>query len=147
MEIKTILVPTDFSGHSTKALQTAVDMAKTLGASVHLVHVLHFPVQVAAPGQVAIPQDLWTQIRDGAARRLEKAREAVAASGIAVETHLSEGANAQAIVELAEKVKADLIVMGTRGLSGLKHVMLGSVAERTVRLAPCAVMTVKAEQE
>jgi nucleotide-binding universal stress UspA family protein len=147
MEIKTILVPTDFSGHSTKALQTAVDMAKTLGASVHLVHVLHFPGQVAAPGQVAIPQDLWTQIRDGAARRLEKAREAVAASGIAVETHLSEGANAQAIVELAEKVKADLIVMGTRGLSGLKHVMLGSVAERTVRLAPCAVMTVKAEQE
>ncbi len=147
MEIKTILVPTDFSEHSTVAVQTAVDLAKTLGASLHLVHVLHFPVLVAAPGQVAIPQDLWTQIRDGAARKLEKAKQGVAASGVAAETHLSEGANAQAIVELAEKVKADLIVIGTRGLSGLKHVMLGSVAERTVRLAPCPVMTVKADAE
>jgi nucleotide-binding universal stress UspA family protein len=145
MEIKTILVPTDFSDHSTTAIETAVDLAKTLGASVHLVHVLHFPVLVAAPGQVAIPQELWTQIRDGATRRLEKAKESVAANGISAESHLSEGANAQAIVELAEKIKADLIVMGTRGLSGLKHVMLGSVAERTVRLAPCPVMTVKSE--
>jgi nucleotide-binding universal stress UspA family protein len=46
-------------------------------------------------------------------------------------------------VELAEKLPADLIVMGTRGLSGLKHVLLGSVAERTIRHAPCPVLTVK----
>ncbi len=144
-EIKTILVPTDFSDHSKHATDTAIGLAKTLGASIHLVHVLHYPVQVAAPGQVAIPQDLWTQIRDGAARRLEKTSKSVSSAGIAVETHLTEGANAQAVVELAKKIKADLIVMGTRGLSGLKHVMLGSVAERTVRLAPCPVMTVKAD--
>ncbi len=64
-------------------------------------------------------------------------------AGIAVETHLTEGANAHAIVETAKKVNADLIVMGTRGLSGLKHVMLGSVAERTIRISPCPVLTVK----
>lgn len=146
IEIKTILVPVDFSDHSTKALHTAIDLAKTMGASIHLTHVLHFPVQVAAPGQIEIPQDLWSQIRDSAARKLDKTSKTVSSEGVTVETHLTEGANAHAIVELAEKLGADLIVMGTRGLSGLKHVMLGSVAERTVRMAHCPVMTVKAEE-
>ena len=147
MEIKTILVPTDFSDHSREAIQTAIGLAKTLGARVHLTHVLHNPVQIGATGQVAIPQDLWGQMRDAAARKLEKASQTVSSEGIEVETQLTEGVNAQSIVELAKKIEADLIVMGTRGLSGLKHVMLGSVAERTVRLAPCPVMTVKAHEE
>ena len=144
IEIKTILVPIDFSDHSEKAVATAVELAKTLGASLHLTHVLHYPVQVASAG-IAMPQDLWTQVREAATRKLETASQGVSAEGIAVETHLTEGPNAQSIVELADKIGADLIVMGTRGLSGLKHVMLGSVAERTVRLASCPVMTVKAE--
>lgn len=144
IELKNLLVPVDFSDHSTKALDTAIGLAKTVGAKLHLVHVLHFPVQVAAPGQVMVPQDLWTQIRDAARRRLEQAAETVAGREVQVETHLTEGPNAQSIVELAEKIGADMIVMGTRGHSGLKHVLLGSVAERTVRLAHCPVMTVKA---
>ena len=147
IEIKTILVPIDFSEHSKKATETAIGLAKTLGAGIHLTHVLHFPVQVAAPGTVAIPQDLWRQIRDAAARKLDKASQTVSIEGVTVETHLTEGANAQAIIEVAGKIGADLIVMGTRGLSGLKHVMLGSVAERTVRLARCPVMTVKTDNE
>lgn len=145
IEIKTILVPIDFSDHSEKAVATAVELAKTLGASLHLTHVLHYPVQVASAGMVAMPQDLWMRVRKAATRKLETASQGVSAEGIAVETHLAEGPNAQSIVELADKIGADLIVMGTRGLSGLKHVMLGSVAERTVRLASCPVMTVKAE--
>jgi nucleotide-binding universal stress UspA family protein len=52
----------------------------------------------------------------------------------------------QAIIEMAEDIGADLIVMGTRGLTGIKHVMLGSVVERTVRSAPCPVLTVKTEE-
>ena len=60
-------------------------------------------------------------------------------------THLVEFAPTDAIVETAKKTKADLIVMGTRGLTGLRHVLLGSVAERTLRLAPCPVLTVKDE--
>ncbi len=71
-EIKTILVPTDFSDHSKHATNTAIGLAKTLGASIHLVHVLHYPVLVGAVGQVGFPEDLWTQVRDGAARKLEK---------------------------------------------------------------------------
>ncbi len=142
--ITTILVPIDFSEHSNEALGTAIGLAKTLGANIHVAHVLHYPVQFTAPSELVIPQDLWTQVRDGAERELGDAARRVTGAGISVETHLVEGPNAQAIVELAEKVGADLIVMGTRGLSGLKHVVLGSVAERTVRLAHCPVMTVKA---
>ena len=61
-----------------------------------------------------------------------------------VETTTSAETPAEAIARCAEKVGADLIVMGTRGLTGLKHVLLGSVAERTLRTAPCPVLTVKA---
>ena len=84
-----------------------------------------------------------TSVRDAAARKLENALQRVTGEGIEAETHLSEMPPAQAIAQTAEKIQADLIIMGTRGLSGLKHVLLGSVAERTIRMAPCPVMTVK----
>jgi nucleotide-binding universal stress UspA family protein len=141
--IKTILVPVDFSTHSRSALEYAIGLAKTFGAKVHLVHAYHLPIQVATPEQIAMPTDLWAAIRDAAARRLDKSAELVTAAGLSVETHLTEGNPSSAVVELATKLGADLIVMGTRGLSGLKHVLLGSVAERTVRLAPCPVLTLK----
>ncbi len=143
-EISDILVPTDFSESAHAALGTAIGLAKALDASVHVAHVLHSPVQLSALGQMPIPPDLWSQVRNSAARKLDEAAKTAAAEGVRARTHLTEGPNAQAIVELADKIEADLIVMGTRGLSGLKHVMLGSVAERTVRLAHCPVLTVKA---
>ena len=62
-------------------------------------------------------------------------------------SHLSEVPAASAIVDLAEELGADLIIMGTRGHTGLKHVLLGSVAERTLRHAPCSVLTVKESHE
>ena len=77
----------------------------------------------------------------------DEAANAVSEAGVTVETHLSEGPISAVIVNLAKKLEADLIVMGTRGLSGLKHVLLGSVAERIVRSAPCPVMTVKPKGE
>ena len=67
----------------------------------------------------------------------------VSNEGIKSESILSADSPSLAISLAAEKIKADLIVMGTRGLSGLKHAVLGSVAERVVRLAPCPVLTVK----
>ena len=65
---------------------------------------------------------------------------------MAVEQTLTPMLPSEAISSAAQELGADLIVMGTRGLTGLKHVMLGSVAERTIRIAPCPVLTVKAEQ-
>ena len=64
-------------------------------------------------------------------------------AGVAVETSTTADSPSEAIVRCAESIQADLIVMGTRGFSGLKHVLLGSVAERTLRLAPCPVLAVK----
>jgi universal stress protein A len=140
-----ILVPIDFSSHSAKALELAIALAKTFGARIHLLHAYHLPPLVGMPDEIVIPPDFWTGVRDAAARKLDKAAQKVKAAGIAVETHLAEFAPSDAIVEAAKTTKADLIVMGTRGLTGLKHALLGSVAERTLRLAPCPVLTVKDE--
>jgi nucleotide-binding universal stress UspA family protein len=70
--------------------------------------------------------------------------EKVASDGVTATSQLSEFPAASAVLDLAERLGADLIVMGTRGRTGLKHVLLGSVAERTLRHAPCSVLTVKA---
>ncbi len=144
---QTILVPVDFSTHSDKALDCALMLAKTFGARVHLLHAYHLPIQVATPDQVIIPRDFWTAVRDSAARKLEKALQKVTSTGVKGETHLAELPPAQAITQTAEKIGADLVVMGTRGLTGLKHVLLGSVAERTIRSVSCPVMTVKDDSD
>lgn len=142
-EVKTILVPTDFSSHARTALEWAIGLAKTFDASIHLMHAYHLPIAISGPDQVALPRDFWSEIRDAAARKLDKSADLVVQAGLSVEQHLSQAQPSTAIVELADKIGADLIVIGTRGLSGLKHVMLGSVAERTVRHAPCPVLTVR----
>jgi nucleotide-binding universal stress UspA family protein len=111
---------------------------------VHVLHAYHVPVPIATPDQIAIPRDFFTSIRDAASKRLKQASDKLAAEGVKVETHLTEMLPATAVVEAAGRLHVDLIVMGTRGLTGLKHVLLGSVAERTLRTAPCPVLTVKA---
>jgi nucleotide-binding universal stress UspA family protein len=68
-------------------------------------------------------------------------------AGLQGETYLSELPPVDAIVETARRVRADLIVMGTRGRSGLQHVLLGSVAERTVRAASCPVLTLRSSRK
>jgi nucleotide-binding universal stress UspA family protein len=143
MELNQILVPIDFSVHSERALDTAIALAKRYGARVHLLHAYHLPVTVATPEQIVIPRDFWRSVRDAATEKLESSADRVQAEGVAVESHLTEDSPAPAIVEAAEKLEVDLIVMGTRGNTGLKHVLLGSVAERTLRTAPCPVLTVK----
>jgi len=140
-----ILVAVDFSPHSAKALELAIGLAKTFGGRIHLLHAYHLPPLVGMPDEIVIPPDFWTGVRDAAARKLDKSAQKVKAAGVPVETHLVEFAPSDAIIETARKTKADLIVMGTRGLTGLKHALLGSVAERTLRLAPCPVLAVKDE--
>ncbi len=84
------------------------------------------------------------RIRNAASQQLQEWQKRIAPEGVEVESTLMGEFPSHAIAVTAEEMGADLIVMGTRGLSGIKHVMLGSVAERTVRIAPCPVMTVKA---
>ena len=145
MNVNIILVPTDFSADAEKALSTAKELAELFGAEVVIVHAYHVNIPVVMPmeGGYALPSGFCEDLRSEATARVEKvakelANEGIKATGIA----LSEQASV-AVVAQAESLPADLIVMGTRGLTGLKHVMLGSVAERVVRPAPCPVLTVK----
>ena len=140
----TILVPIDFSEHADLALETAIQLARDSGGRLHLLHAYEIPLGTIPPYGVAIPDALLIDVRDAAARRIEKAAHKVEAAGIPCETQILHAPPAEGIAEAARACGADLIVMGTRGLTGLKHVLLGSVTERTIRIAPCPVLTVKA---
>ena len=143
MQVKKILVPVDFSDHAAKALDTAIDLARTFDASVHLMH--SYPIQMSGltPYGVDFPASLERDWRLAAQNQLDTWAEKVSATGVEVSLSLTPLIASEGIARTAADVGADLIVMGTRGLSGIKHVLLGSVAERTLRIAPCPVLTVK----
>ena len=145
MEIRRIVVPIDFSEHSQRALDEAVGLALKFDAELHLLHCYQlFSIGAAgAPYNVIPPEDFERAIREGAQQTLSEWRQKASAKKVRVHEHLVAGVPSEGIAELANTLGADLIVMGTRGLSGLKHVLLGSVAERTIRIAPCPVLTVK----
>jgi len=142
--MKTLLVPIDFSEHSARALDVAKQIARLADSKIHLLHCYQLNVGGVSPYGVTIPDDFNQQIRDAADEQLTALEQAVAADGIAVESHLTPRFPSEAISDLAVELGADLIVMGTRGSTGLQHILLGSVAERTLRIAPCPVLTVKA---
>ena len=142
--IEKIVVAVDFSEHSDRALDVAVEFAKQFGAELHLVHALDVQIPVMTPYEVAIPTAFIEEARKAASSKLDTLVQKAATEGVAATSHLSEVPAASAIVDLAEKLEANLIAMGTRGHTGLKHVLLGSVAERTLRHARCSVLTVKA---
>jgi nucleotide-binding universal stress UspA family protein len=139
-----ILVPIDFSDHSTAALEIATEFAKAYGAKIRLLHCYRLDPADVSPDGVAASASYDRHIREAAARRLKESEEKLAVEGIETESSLSSAFPSEAITEMAQEIGADLIVMGTRGVVGLQHVMLGSVAERTVRLAPCPVLTARA---
>jgi len=145
LTIRRILVPVDFSEHSERALEQAIELAKTIGAEVHLLHCYQlFPAgAVATSYDVVVPESYERAVRESATTSLSRWREKASAQGIRAEQHVRADIPSHGIIALAEELPADLIVMGTRGLTGFKHALLGSVAERTVRFAPCPVLTVK----
>jgi nucleotide-binding universal stress UspA family protein len=143
MDIHRILVPVDFSDHAQRALDEAIDFAKAFGAEVHLLHSYQIHPQAIAPYGIVVPETLDHDLRMAALQRLSEWRDKVTAAGCKGLEHITADFPVDAIQGMAERVQADLIVMGTRGLTGFKHVLLGSVAERTLRTAKCPVLTVK----
>jgi nucleotide-binding universal stress UspA family protein len=141
---KKILVPVDFSEHSTAALEAAIELASVFDSKLHLLHCYQIQPGGVSPYGIAIPSGYFADIRDAAAQQLAEWQEKHVPAAIPVDISIMSDTPSVTIVTTAKEIGADLIVMGTRGLSGFKHVMLGSVAERTVRLAPCPVMTVHA---
>jgi nucleotide-binding universal stress UspA family protein len=141
MAIRTILVATDFSESAKNAIDYAVFLAQTFSARLHLLHAYRVQSDLVLPG------DLWERVEKESSRRLGETAREIASRGVEVEPHLSPHHPVRAISETAQETGADLVVMGTRGLSGLRHVVLGSVAEGTVRTAPCPVLTVRSDKE
>ena len=143
--ITRILVPVDFSAHSERAVRYAATLAGQVGASVEVMHVVDDPFTSPAFAEVYVPNvpDLLQSMIDSATERLELLKEGMFPHGADVTTTVFVGRPAYAIVEHAQSGGFDLIVMGTHGRTGLTHILLGSVAERVVRLAPCAVLTVR----
>ena len=143
MAIRTILVPTDFSTHSSAALDQAIELARALSARLVLLHSYWINLSMAAADFWTVPPDFMEQMRKAAILELEGLAKRALQAGATCETRVSADPTTSAILDLAEALPADLIVMGTHGHTGLRHVVLGSTAERVVRLAPCPVLTVK----
>jgi nucleotide-binding universal stress UspA family protein len=141
--IRSILAATDFSENAEQALGVAIDLAKQFGTELHVIHCLDLPVAIVNPYAVSMPDNLLSEARNEAAKQLRAAVARAEKAGVTARSHLAEVPAPQAISQLAEEIGVDLVVMGTRGHTGLKHVLLGSVAERTLRHAPCSVLTVK----
>jgi universal stress protein A len=135
----TIIVPTDFSYTSDAALGYARMLAARFGASLHLLHVVDEPGSWSEV-YAAIPE-IRLRLSADAARRLEAM--AACLRPLQATSAVVCGAPVPTIVKVAESKGADLIVMGTHGRRGVGHLLLGSVAERVVRLAPCPVLTVR----
>lgn len=148
---RTILVPYDFSPHARAALRAAVDLGQRLGAELHLLHVVQSPHHAygyGAYGASAVPPPIdMVAVREGAMQSLRAVADGVEQLPKRPEPHVVEGAIAEMICGAANELGADLIVMGTHGRTGLAHVFLGSVAERTLRRAHCPVLTVQAQDE
>jgi nucleotide-binding universal stress UspA family protein len=142
-EIHRILVPVDFSDHAQHALDEAISLALAFGAEVDLLHSYQIHPLVLGPYGIVTPETFERDLRIAARQRLCEWRDRVSAAGCKGQDHLTLQFASEAIAETAERSGADLIVMGTRGLTGFKHALLGSVAERTIRTAPCPVLTVK----
>lgn len=147
-QIQNILVPVDFSDHSARAVEMAVDVAKAFGgATVHLLHCYQIQPVGVSPYGIVVPEAFDRDIRDAASQKLAEWRDKAASDGVETRAHLSSLPASLAIQDAVTEVGADLVVMGTRGLSGIKHVLLGSVAERTLRTVSCPVLTVKSSDD
>jgi len=148
MRFDTILVPLDFSPNADRALDLALAVAGQLGAKcIHLLHVHHPPpMPTPLPGSGPSYVEVEGRLLEEAALALATRAERVKAAALSVEMKVESGAPAEVIFAEAEAQRADLIVMGSHGRSGLTHVLLGSVAERTVARAPCPVLTLRSQE-
>jgi len=145
VQIKRILCPVDFSENSDHAMRYAAALAGTFEAELTLLHVVA-PMVAALPGETALPDMLQANIdelTDACRERLEKTVGTLAASGLTVQHKVINGVPFIEIIRYARETETDLIVMGTHGRTGIGHLIIGSVAERVVRKAPCPVLTVK----
>ena len=143
--LKNILVATDFGEASDAALTYGRDLARSYGATLHVVHVAeNILARYAGEGTLTLLPQLQSDVEEAARKRLtalvtDEDRTMLHAKPVV----LTALGTAEAIVEHAKRHDVDIIVMGTHGRRALAHLLMGSVAERVVRTAPCPVLTVR----
>jgi nucleotide-binding universal stress UspA family protein len=139
-----ILHPTDFSECAAQAQATAVDLAGKLGGEIVLLQVL---VETPLYGESVLNMRKVQSVYDAQRKWAEETLEArvgdLRQRGMKASWRVQVGVPVEEIVKIAEEERLDMIVMGTHGRSGLNRALLGSVAERVIRLAPCPVLTVR----
>jgi len=147
IEIQKILVPTDFSDFSQCALRYGCELAKRFSAQLHLLNVVEdiYPL-IPDPGMTFPPVETYVvEMQEAARGAILKMPPTDMAGEISVVREVLSGIPFLEIVRYAREQDMDMIVIGTHGRSGLVHALMGSVAEKIVRKAPCPVLTVRPE--
>ena len=141
--LQKILVATDFSSFSEQALEFALVLAEKFQAKLYVVHVWELPMTGSLLPPEPYPESVLTEEQKAGEEHWTKVTNELGASAFDAEPVFVFGKPYLAIVKAAADLDVDLIVLGSHGRSGISHLLLGSVAEKVVRLAPCPVFTVK----
>ena len=144
LSFRTIVVPTDFSGHSLRALSYALGLAGKYDADVKILFVNEPGLQVSDMAWVGVDErSLKDEHVKEARANLDKIVREQIPPDMAVEAIIRSGDAVDEIIAYADEVNADLIVMATHGRTGLSHMLMGSTAEQVIRRASCPVLTLK----
>ena len=144
--MKKIIVPTDFSANAMKAVTYAAEIAKRTGATIYLLHVIA-PVTDSIRQPYALHERLQEEIANARLSELQSLKNTLADvyPDLTIETELAKGTVTTSILDYAENLQADLIIMGTQGASGLKEVFLGSISGGTIGRTKIPVLAVPFE--
>ena len=146
MEVKIILLPTDFSEPSLTATMYALELARRFGSTLHVLHVIEDP-GIYVPIFESYPLPSREEFEKYAGERLDSWIQPDDAAGLDIRRRWVHGHPFPQIIREAKEQAVDLIVIGTHGRSLVSQMLLGSVAEKIVRKAPCAVLTVRAPDQ
>jgi nucleotide-binding universal stress UspA family protein len=143
-DYRTILVAVDFSDVSAAALKAALELSRRLGAQLKVVHVVQpQPVPMPLEGSAIYMDEVQTWQIEEASKSLDLFIQQHAAPESVAMKKVRSGVAAAEITQAAQEIGADLIVMGTHGRSGLRHLLMGSIAESVLRTAPVPVLCVR----
>jgi nucleotide-binding universal stress UspA family protein len=146
-DFKRILVPTDFTETSDRAIEWALSLAERLGSWVTLMHSYEIPIIGFPDGALVATADIATRIADASRAALESAVAKRQGRKVKVDGILRDGVAWEQINHVADEIDADLVVIGTHGRRGLARALLGSVAENVVRTARRPILTIHGPRE
>ena len=141
IRLNKILVPTDFSQHSANAVRYGAELAAKFGAELHLLHCVEQTPILYGEGGAWISPETIVELQAAADKQLQEVP--VDTEGVTVKRKCVDGHPFVEVIRYAKSEETDLIVMGTHGRGAIAHLLLGSVAEKVVRKAPCPVLTVR----